>query len=115
MISQKKHFDDKSKNLNKKVSSNKTKHIEAEKILSDLKNRVVQISEKGYDFLLSVMYFTGDDGYQNLLIFVPTLSLLILDSNKIVTIQISTETSSEKIKPVILILNQPCLVWPMIE
>ena len=64
--------------LNKNVSSNKTKHIEAEKILSDLKNKVAQISEKGYDFY--------DDGYQNLLIFAPVLSLLILDSNKKVTI-----------------------------
>ena len=30
---------------------------------TDLKNKVVQVSEKGYYFLLSRMYFTGDDGY----------------------------------------------------
>ena len=33
-------FDDKVKNLNKKVTSNKTKHIEAEKKITDLTNKV---------------------------------------------------------------------------
>ena len=58
--------------------------------LTDLANKVAQISEKGYDFLLGKMYFTGDDGYQNFLVFAPMLSLLILDSNKKVTNWIST-------------------------
>ena len=58
--------------------------------LTDLANKVAQISEKRYDFLLGMMYFTGDDGYQNLLVFAPMLSLLILDSNKKVTNWIST-------------------------
>ena len=43
-------FDDKLKKVNKKVISNKTKHIEAEKKITDLTNKVAQISEKGYDF-----------------------------------------------------------------
>ena len=51
------------KNLNKKVTSNKTKHVGSEKILADLTNKVAQILEKGYDFLLGRMYFTGDNGY----------------------------------------------------
>ena len=67
------NFDDKLKNLNK-VTSNKTKHAEAEKKITDLTNKVAQLSEKGYDFLLSRMYFTGNDGYQNFLVFDPKLS-----------------------------------------
>ena len=42
------------------------------------------------------MYFTGDSGYQNFLVFAPMLSFLILDSNKKVTYWISTGVSSEK-------------------
>ena len=43
-------FDDKLKNLNKTVTSNKTKHEEAEKKISDLTNNVAQISGKEYFF-----------------------------------------------------------------
>ena len=52
------------KNLNKKVTSNKTKHV-------DLTNNVAQISEKGYDFLLGKKNFEGNAGYQNFLDFAP--------------------------------------------
>ena len=45
------------------------------------------------------MYFTGDDGYQNFLVFVPMLSSLTLDNNKRVTNWILTGVSPEKIKP----------------
>ena len=45
------------------------------------------------------MYFTGDNGYQDFLVFVPMISSLILDSNKKVTNWILTRLSSEKIKP----------------
>ena len=44
------------------------------------------------------MHFTGDDGYQNFLVFAPLLSSLILDSNKNVTNWISTGISYEKVK-----------------
>ena len=44
--------DDKLKNLNKNVNSNKIKRVEAEENLFDLTNKVVQISEKGHYFLL---------------------------------------------------------------
>ena len=37
---EKKDFDDILKNLNKKVTSSKTKHMEAEKKLTDLTNKV---------------------------------------------------------------------------
>ena len=75
-------FDDKLKTLNNKVTSNKTKLVKAEKKTTDLTNKVAQISEKGYDFLLGRVYFTGNDDYQNFLIFAPILSSLILDRNK---------------------------------
>ena len=42
----------------------------------------MQISEKGYDFLLDRMYFTENDGYQDSVGFGLILSSLILDGNK---------------------------------
>ena len=36
--------------MNEKVTSNKTKHLDVEKKLTDLRNKVVQISEKDFDF-----------------------------------------------------------------
>ena len=44
-------FDDKLKNLNKKVTSNKTKHLETEKKLIDLTNKTAQISKKDMIFV----------------------------------------------------------------
>ena len=55
--------------------------------------------EKGYDFLLGRMYFTGDNGYQDFLVFTSMLCSLILDSNKKVPSWISSGISSEKISP----------------
>ena len=86
------------KNLNKKVTLNKTKHLGSEKILGDLTNKVAQILEKGYEFLLGRMYFTGDNGYQNFLVFVPKLGSHILNNNKQVTNGTATQISSEKVK-----------------
>ena len=40
------------KKFNKKVTSNKTKHVETRKKLNDLTNKFVQISGKGYVLLL---------------------------------------------------------------
>ena len=67
--------------------------------MADLTNKVAQTSEKVYDFLLGRIYFTGDNGYQNFLVFTQILSLLILNSNKKVTNWISTGISFLKIKP----------------
>ena len=58
-------FNDKLKCFNKKVTLNKTRHVEAEKKLNDLREIVAQTSRKGFEFSLGKMYFTGDDGYQN--------------------------------------------------
>ena len=59
---------------NKKVTSNKAKNAEAKRKLNDLTKNAAQISRKGYDFFLGRKYFTGGDGYQNCLVFTPTLS-----------------------------------------
>ena len=45
------------------------------------------------------MYFAGDDGYRNFLVFAPMHSSLTMDSNKIVAKWISTGISNEKFKP----------------
>ena len=66
----------------KKLLQTKQNLQKAEKKLSDLTKKVAQISEKDYDFLLGTSYFTGNDGYQNYLVFVPMLTLLTLDNNK---------------------------------
>ena len=58
-------FDDKLKNLNEKVTSNKTKYIEVEKKITDLTNKVTEMSKKGCDFLLGKIYFAGNDSYQS--------------------------------------------------
>ena len=73
--------------------------VEAEKKLTDLTNKVAQVSERGFNFLIDRMYFTGDNGYKNFKVFAPILSSVILDSNKKVTNWMSISISSEKIKP----------------
>ena len=45
------------------------------------------------------MYFIGNDGYQNFLVFAPMSSSLILNRNKEVTDCILTGISSGKIEP----------------
>ena len=75
-------FDDKLKKINKNVTSCKAKHVETEKKITDLTNKVAEILKKGCDFLLGRMYFTGNDGYQNFPFFASLLTSLMLDSNK---------------------------------
>ena len=53
-------------NINKKITSNKTKYIETDKKLTDLTRTVVKILEKGYDFLLRRMYFTDSSFCSNI-------------------------------------------------
>ena len=52
------------------------------------------MSEKGYDFLIGKTYFTGENGYQNVLVFPPMLSLITLDNDEKVTNWILTGISS---------------------
>ena len=89
-------LDDKLKNLNKKL-------LQIKQICRGWKEthwskRKSNKYQKN-DFLLGrIMYFTGDDGYQNSHFFVPFVSSLVLDSNKNVTNSISTGISTEKTK-----------------
>ena len=91
-------------NIKQNLKSLKRNYLMKQKSCTNIK--------KGYDFLLGRMYFTVDDGYQNLLVFTPMLSSLTLDNDKKVTYCISTRLSTEqnKINHFILTLNQPCLI-----
>ena len=91
-------FDDKLKNVNKTITSNKIKHVKPKKKLNDLAENVKIISTKGHNFLLARMYILGNNGYQNFLVFVPVLNSLTLDNSKKVTDWISIGVSLEKIK-----------------
>ena len=54
--------------INKKVTSNKRKHVEVGKELNELSEKVKLISTSEYNFLLGLLgrvCFAGDDGYQN--------------------------------------------------
>ena len=77
-------FDDKLKHI-RQVTSNKTKHVEAEKKIVYLTNKVAQILEKGHGVLVGRTYFSDNSGCQNFLVFASMLSFLILDNNKKVT------------------------------
>ena len=61
ILVEKANFDDKLGNLKRKVNSNKTKHVDTKKKLTDRRKEVAQISENGYDSLLSRMYFSVDN------------------------------------------------------
>ena len=87
------------KRSNKRVTSNKTKHVEAEKKLTDLTKKVAEILDNGYDFFLGRMFLTDNNGYQNFLVFAPMLSSRTLDNNTKGTYWILTRISPEKLKP----------------
>ena len=95
--------------MNKKVTSSKTKYIEAEIKITDLTNKVVQILEKQYD---ERMYFTVDDGYQNFLVFTPIVSSLMLMKNQFKKLLTGyrLEHHLKKLNHLTLILNQQCLI-----
>ena len=58
--------------MNKNVTSNKIKHIETEKKLTDVANKVKhKYKKKEMIFLLGRTYFIGEDGYQDFFSFSP--------------------------------------------
>ena len=65
------------------------------------------MSERGYDFFVSITYFTDNGSYQNFLFFAPTLSSIILDINKKLVTGYSLEYHLKKLNHLILILRQP--------
>ena len=77
MIFKIKYFDDRLKKLNKKLNSNKTKHIEVKTKLNDLEKKVEVISTKGLTAdlinkhsILNVGKYFFSDGLQNYLAFI---------------------------------------------
>ena len=69
-------FDDKLKNLSKKVTSNKTTHVLAENELDELSEKVNLLSTKDYSFFVGRLYFTSDDGSQKFFVYQPTFNVL---------------------------------------
>ena len=77
-IKEQEHSDDKLKNLNKNVTSNKTKHVLVENELNELSKKVKGISTKeltkdlinGYKILNGAKYFPSGI-FQNYLVFIP--------------------------------------------
>ena len=61
--------------FNKRITSNKTKHLEVQKKLN------CPIT-KDYKFLLGIIYFTSNDGSQNTFVYQPTLDALELKQDK---------------------------------
>ena len=53
-----------------------------EKKLNDLLKQIKLSSKKDYNFFLGRIYFTGDDGLQNMFVYQPTFSTLQLQKEK---------------------------------
>ena len=68
-------FDNELTSLNKRITSNKTQHFKVQTKLNSL-------IRKDYDFVLGRMYFTGNDGSQNTIVYQPTLDKLEFKKNK---------------------------------
>ena len=107
-------FDDTLKNLNKKLNSNKTRHAEAVRKLTDITEKSKQMSEKNIWFFVRQDVFFRFRWLLNFFSFTPIFSSLIMDINKKITNWISTEISSAKIT-LMLTLNRPYLIEPMGE
>ena len=68
-------FDNKLTSFNKRIASNKTKYLEAQKKLNSL-------ITKDHNFFLGRIYFTSNDGSQNAFIYQPTLDTFELKEGK---------------------------------
>ena len=75
-------FDDKLKHLNKKVTSNKTKHVLVERKLNEVFGKAELLSTKDNRFLLGRIYFTSDDGSQIMFLYQPIFNKLGLKKDK---------------------------------
>ena len=64
-------FENKLTSFNRRITSNKTKHLEVQKKLNSL-------ITKDYNFLLGQIYFTSNDGFHNTFVYQPTLDVLEL-------------------------------------
>ena len=68
-------FDDKLISFDRKITSNKTTYLEVQKRLDSLITKV-------YNFFISRIYFTSNDGSQNKCVYQPTLDTLELKKDK---------------------------------
>ena len=68
-------FDNKLISFNKRVTSNKTKHLKVQKKLDSL-------ITKDYIFFLSGMYFTSNEGYQSTFVHQSTLDTFKSQNSK---------------------------------
>ena len=68
-------FDNKLTSFNRRITSNKTKHLEVRKKLNSL-------ITKDYNFFFGRIYFTSNYGSQNTLLYQPTLDTLELKKDK---------------------------------
>ena len=82
-------FDNKLTSFNKRITSNKTKHLEVQEKLSSL-------ITKDYNFFLDRIYFTSNDGYQNTFVYQPTLDTLELKKDKSTEYVLSLEIKGSK-------------------
>ena len=68
------NFDNTLTRFNKRITSNKTKHLEVQKKLIRLKTK---------DLFLVRIYFASNDGSQNTLVYQPTLDIRIKKNTKV--------------------------------
>ena len=71
-------FDNKLSGYNKRINSNKTKHVLVGNKLNEPSNKLKPISTKDYRFSLGRIYFTSNEGLQNMFVYQPTLDTLEL-------------------------------------
>ena len=69
-------FDDKLTSFNKRINSNKTKHLEVQKKLNILITKV-------NSFFLGRIFFTSHDGSQNAFVYWPAVDVLELKKEKL--------------------------------
>ena len=99
-------FDKKLASINKKVTSNKTRHVEVDKKLNNLSGKVKLISIKGItkDLINGCSIFNAakyfiEDGPQNYLVFQPLIRYFKLITNIAVMRRKCKSLSDESIKP----------------
>ena len=75
-IGNKTNFDNKLTIFNRRINSNKTKHVEVQKKLNSL-------ITNDYNFFLHRIFFTNNDESQNTFVYQPTIDALELKKTKI--------------------------------
>ena len=75
-IGNKTNFDNKLTIFNRRINSNKTKHVEVQKKLNSLITNY-------YNFFLHRIFFTNNDESQNTFVYQPTIDALELKKTKI--------------------------------